>query len=76
MPCPNAPQAPVRHPRTTPLQTFCLRFVNRDKWHDPAKFVCRARHAVPLLKEVISLRIAGFSSTGIPACANVTKCKL
>jgi hypothetical protein len=63
MPCPNAPQAFVHHPRTTPLQMFCLRFVSLDKWQDPAKFFHRARHvedpalvrgAVPLLQRTQS----------------------
>jgi hypothetical protein len=65
MPCPNAPQAYPRHPAKRALQMFRLYFPIRDngddgadviitfglgKSHDPAKFLRRARHAVPLLQ--------------------------
>jgi hypothetical protein len=47
-PCPNAPQATARHPSHNALSMCAFEFSIATNG-DNAKFVCRARHAVPLL---------------------------
>ena len=67
MPCPNALQASARHPASMLLRCFAIaahrknrmrRRSTRDERADPAKFVCRARHAVPLLRMSLSGAVA------------------
>ena len=75
MPCPNTLQAHPRHPKHSALRNaslglFTTRRMARSRQARLPGTTCRAPTAE---KRNRARFVAGFSSTGIPACANVTQ---
>ena len=61
----RAIHAPCRYKR------FASEFLHRDEWRDAAKFLCRARHAVPLLKSHLARRFFVAPASSRPFCLSL-----